>query len=223
MKNINNLFRFIHRRRHAAGFGVHSPFAFDLILDTIHTPHSYYIYSENRRFISGVGLSKEIDIQFAELLFRLVNRFNSKEILEIGSGIGVNTLYLSAHSKQTSIICVEKEENNREKAQSLLGHKIENIIFSNVLPTKQKSFDAIIWDLQQYPVAKKEDPIDRINEIVKDEGLVVLYQINKNKKSKEAWKRVCNLDTLTMSFDLGRIGIGFFRKSLPQINYDVHF
>lgn len=222
MKNINNIFRFINRRRHAAGFGVHSPFAFNLILDTIHTPHSYYIYEENRRKIDKAGLKKEADIKYAELIFRLINRFNSKNILEIGSGLGTNTLYISAHSKQTSIICVEQDEDKSRTAQSLLAEKLGNIIFKNVLPTKRNSFDAIIWDLMEYPL-QQEDTLDVIYSTMRSDGFMVVNHINKGEKNKETWQKILKLDTLTMSFDLGEIGIGFFKPSLPNLNYDLYF
>ena len=103
MKNTNNLIRYINRKRHAAGYGVHSQFAFELIMDTIHTPYSYYIYKDNKDRLEQARLNKKANRKYAELLFRLVNRFNSREILEIGSGFGENTLYLNAHSKMKKL------------------------------------------------------------------------------------------------------------------------
>ena len=68
MRFIPNPFRLIQRIRHAYGFSVHSPFAFDLILNTIHSPHSYYIYDDNKREIDRAGLMKAADFKYAELL-----------------------------------------------------------------------------------------------------------------------------------------------------------
>ena len=222
MRNIYSLFRFIHRRRHAAGFGVHSPFAFNLILDTIYTPHSYYIYEDNRRKIDRAKLNKEAHEKYSELLFRLINRFKSKDILEIGSGFGINTLYISAPSKQTSVLCVEQKEAKAKIAQSLLVNKLENIIFTNTLPTKDNRFDAIVWDLKQYPIHQKET-LNTIECTIKTGGFVVVNHINKGKENKDVWQKILQIDTLTMSFDLGAIGIGFFKPSLPKLNYDLYF
>ena len=152
MKIIKNPIRFIHRIRHCGGFGVHSPIAFKLILDTIYTPHSYYIYNDNKRKIDKAKLQKQANLNYAELLFRLMNRFNAKEILEVGSGLGINTLYIGAHSKQTSVICVEQDKEKTETAQSLLADRLENIIFTKTLPTSGNNFDAIVWDLDEYPL-----------------------------------------------------------------------
>lgn len=219
---FTNPFRLIQRVRHAYGFSVHSPFAFELIKDTIHTPHSYYIYQENRRTIEQLGLTKQADIKYAELLFRLVNRFNAKNILEIGSGIGVNTLYISNHSKQTTIVCIEKDDEKTKKAKSLLANKMDNLMFKDVLSIKMDEFDAVFWDLKLYPL-QSEETLKCIINCIKQDGFIVLNHINSNKENKQVWQKIRNMNKLTMSFDLGSIGISFFKPSLPKLCYDIYF
>lgn len=225
MKIIFNPFRFIQRLRHSGGFGVHSHFAFNLILNTIHTPHSYYIYNENKRKIDKARLQKEANLNYAELLFRLMNRFNAKDILEIGSELGINTLYIVAHSKQTSVICVEQNEEKTETAQSLLANKLENIIFTKALPTSENSFDAIVWNLDGYPLNKEIalQTLETIVNTIKTEGFIVLNHINKSNQNKEMWQMIRQKKTATMSFDLGSVGLVFFKPSLPKLNYDLYF
>lgn len=218
-----NLIRFINSKRHAAGYGVHSQFAFELILDTIHNPYSYYIYNDNKIKTAKTGLiMKQTDVKHAELLFRLTNRFNAKNTLEIGSGFGINTLYICAHSNHSKVTCVELEDDKINKAKDLLADTIENIIFSGVLPTEERCFNAIIWNLKQYP-DNEGKVIETINRTIKDGGFVVVNQKNKRKGSNETWQKILQLNKLTMSFDLGTIGIGFFNPSLPKLNYDVYF
>lgn len=219
---FTNPFRLIQRVRHAYGFSVHSPFAFELIKDTIHTPHSYYIYQENRRTIEQLGLTKQADIKYAELLFRLVNRFNAKNILEIGSGIGVNTLYISNHSKQTTIVCIEKDDEKTKKAKSLLANKMDNLMFKDVLSIKMDEFDAVFWDLKLYPL-QSEETLKCIINCIKQDGFIVLNHINSNKENKQVWQKIRNMNKLTMSFDLGSVGISFFKPSLPKLCYDIYF
>lgn len=217
-----NPFRFIHRKRCAAGFGVHSPFAFNLILDTIHTPHSYYIYEENKIKLHAAGLQKKTNLKYAELLFRLTNRFHAKNILEIGSGFGAYSLYICAHSKQCTAICVEQDHKKQKTAQLLLAHKSENIMLTNVLPTNENSFDAIVWDLNEFPI-NKEDTLSLICSTIKSGGFLVVNNIHRGTQNKEVWQKALQIDTITMSFDLGTIGIAFFKPSLPKQNYALYF
>lgn len=217
-----NLFRFIQRLRHAGGFSVHSPFAFELILDTIRTPHSYYIYEDNRNKIHRAGLKKQASVKYAELLFRLVNRFEVKDILEIGSGFGINTLYIVGYSKDTSITCVEKDGEKVNIAQSLLDDKLNQILFVNELEVTEKKYDAIVWDLALYPY-QPEKTLTIIRDSIKTDGFVVVKNINRLRHNKRLWKKIRNMDTITMSFDLGSVGIGFYKSGLPKLNYDVYF
>lgn len=222
MKITNNPLRYINRIRHSGGFGVHSHFAFNLILETIHNPYGYYIYNDNKRKIDGARLHKLANLNYAELLFRLTNRFDAKDILEIGSGFGINTLYIGAQSKKTSIVCVEQNDEKVKIAQSLLTDKLENIIFTKALPISENSFDAIVWNLDEYSL-NKEETLQTIGAKIKIDGFVVVNQINKSKHNKDVWQKILQLDRLTMSFDLGAIGIGFFKPSLPKLNYDLYF
>lgn len=217
-----NPFRLIQRIRHAYGFSVHSPFAFDLILDTILTPHSFYIYEDNRKEIEKAGLLKEAEFKYAELLFRLVNRFDSVNILEIGSDYGLNSLYISGHSKKASITCIEIDDEKLSISKKLLANKKRNIVFSKILPPAKNNYDAVIWDLEQYPLESKEI-LNTICNNVKQDGFIVVRHINKSKHNKRLWQKTCNMEGITMSFDLGAIGIGFFKPSLPKIEYDVYF
>ena len=222
MKSINELFRFIQRKRHAAGYGVHSQFAFELIKDTIHIPYSYYIYEDNKNIIKKSGFTGVVDLKYAELLFRLVNRFNTKKILEIGSGLGINTLYLRGHSTASTVTCIEINNDKLKKAELLLANKIKNIILTNVLTTEESNFDAIVWDLEQYSYNKRK-VIDIIEKAINPDGFVVINHINIGKENKEIWQKILKLNQLTMSFDLGAVGIGFFKPGLPKLNYEVYF
>lgn len=219
---FTNPLQLIQRLRHTYGFGVHSPFAFELIKDTIHTPHSYYIYNENRIKIEELGLSKQVDIKYAELLFRLVNRFNSKNILEIGSGFGINTLYISKLSKQTSVVCVEKDDEKSKIAEQLLANKMGNLMFKDALSIEMDEYDAVFWDLKLFPL-QSEETLESIIKCIKQDGFIVLNHIKNNKRNKQVWQNVQNIDKLTMSFDLGSIGISFFKPSLPKLCYDIYF
>ena len=221
MKISSKLFKLIQRKRHSAGFGVHSPFAFNLIRDTIHTPYSFYIYKENREKIKRAKLLNKADIKYAELLFRLINRFNAKDILEIGSGCGINTLYIIAHSQKTKVWCIEKDDEKRKIARNLLKNNTR-VCFLDELPKETSLFDAIVWDIQSYS-DNLEKLLKLIPDLIREEGFVVINHINKSSVNRNAWQDILKTDALTMSFDLGSTGIGFFKSSLPKINYDISF
>lgn len=222
MRDSINPIKYINRKRHAAGFGVHSQFAFELINNTLHTPHKYYIYEDNKEQITTAGHTGEANWKYAELLFRLINRFKSKNILEIGSGLGINTLYIGGPSKEITITCIEEDEEKIKLAQSLLSHIDNKIIFDNNLENHNSKFDTIIVELGLFTL-KHSELLSIIKNNIQSEGFIVVNNVKKQKQNKELWKSILNIETLTMSFDLGDIRIGFFNPFLPKLNYDVYF
>lgn len=90
------------------GFGVHSPWAYDLIDNVINERHPYYAYEDLYPFWEKAPqYMPQYPQSRDELLFRLVNRFNPRFILEVGTGAGVSTGYLASVSKESRVITVD--------------------------------------------------------------------------------------------------------------------
>ena len=124
------VYRFIRYRK---GFGVHSPFVFNLITKVIEEEYPYYSFydielirkelsfrEEKITYIDPYkkGTSKTetvseivkhwaIKPKHGELLFRLANYFKSKHILQVGPTTGLSTLYLSSYAKGLNCVTLE--------------------------------------------------------------------------------------------------------------------
>ena len=82
-------FIWLGRIRHRCGYGVHSPFAFELITFLIYEKTPYYAYqqlAEEQKRLSaqrGRGWNKETR-KVNRLLFRLINRFQPRCVVDAG-------------------------------------------------------------------------------------------------------------------------------------------
>ncbi len=83
--------------RYRKGFGVHSPFVFNLITKVIEEKCSYYSFYDiellrkqllQTRSIGEIVKRESIRAKHGALLFRLTNYFKSKNILQIGTTMG---------------------------------------------------------------------------------------------------------------------------------------
>ena len=109
------------------GYGVHSPFVFDLITTVIEEHSPYYCYEQlcpirlqiqqipHQVTINNQAMSvkKAMDRycfteQEDQLLFRLANRFQPKTIYVEGSDFGLVPLYITAYSTATTCFVVEQ-------------------------------------------------------------------------------------------------------------------
>jgi len=118
------------------GFGIHSPFLFELLTTVIHShkkPVCYKVIEAERkklkadkRVISvtdlGAGSRKTISLtrkvsdiaryslkpaRQAQLLFRLAEYFECKTILELGTSLGITTSYLASIKEPPKVITIE--------------------------------------------------------------------------------------------------------------------
>jgi hypothetical protein len=74
--------RKVSRWRHGHGFGVHSPFAFSFITDTLHrnTLYAYYAYSDLRALWKAAPHSRRISLHRLWAVYRIGLRFAPQAI-----------------------------------------------------------------------------------------------------------------------------------------------
>ena len=93
-------FIWLYRFRHRCGYGVHSPFAFNLITHVIYETTPYYKYkelaSEQKRLMPQKGRAWGYEsLKVKRLLFRLVNYVQPATIVDVGMQ-AASSLYLKA-------------------------------------------------------------------------------------------------------------------------------
>lgn len=124
------LYRYVRYRR---GFGVHSPFVFNLITKVIEEKCLYYsfydielirkqlLFKEQRVVcpdrrregvlkpctLGEIVAREGIRPKHGALLFRLANYFKPRSILQLGAPTGLSTLYLTSYAKGLKCIVLE--------------------------------------------------------------------------------------------------------------------
>ena len=125
---------------------IHSPYLFEFYNNVICDESPFYVYDDIESIRAKLLLTDmEISIEdhgagsrvnnasnrkikdiakntlkapkYGQLLFRLVNHLKPNSILELGTSLGVSTLYLAAPSKKTKVITVEGCPNTSKVAQ----------------------------------------------------------------------------------------------------------
>ncbi|MDR2414538.1 MAG: hypothetical protein LBD64_06095 [Odoribacteraceae bacterium] len=95
----NDLFQrsFFSRFRGRRGYGIHSPFAFDLIVNVIRERAGYYAFRE-------IVVPEERERSRCQLLFRLAEREGYRRALLVGRGRELPARYLSAVSREMLLL-----------------------------------------------------------------------------------------------------------------------
>ena len=101
-------FIWLYRFRHRCGYGVHSPFAFNLITHVIYETTPYYKYkelaSEQKRLMPQKDRAWGYEsLKVKRLLFRLVNYAQPATIVDAGMQ-AASSLYLKAAKERTTLL-----------------------------------------------------------------------------------------------------------------------
>lgn len=208
------------RFRHRHGYGVHPPFAFDLITEVIYGRYNYYAYEELGAVRALVPkalprYSKKVD----ELLFRLVNRFQPELVVEVGTGSGLSIRYMAVAKKRARCVTFDTE------CHAGVSAMLRNIsVAYHTVPSNAgellKNFSSIdllhIAHTEHYEVVFEEALAH-----VSSGSLFIIEGIHESAAKRDWWKRVVADNRTGVTFDLYEMGLVFFDKSRPKQHFKV--
>jgi len=240
--------------------GIHSPFIFELYKDVICDENPFYIYEdiesirakllltnlkiniEDHGAGSSVNTSPQRKIKdiakhtlkspkYGQLLFRLVNRFKPENILELGTSLGISTLYLATPHRKIKVTTVEGCSNTAKVAQvnfEKIGVKnieLINTTFDNYLPLyleKTPSLDMVFFD-GNHQKAATLDYFDQCITKAHNESIFIFDDIHWSIEMEEAWEVIKKHPKITATIDLFFVGIVFFNSNLSRENFQLKF
>lgn len=238
--------------------GVHSPFVYRLIEEVLNDSKRYYpfealeaersklLHTREKievldlgagshtqkgavRKVSAIAASALKRPKYARLLFRLVNHLKYRDVLELGTSLGITTAYLAATGAR--VVTLEGCGNTQRIAASSL----ENLeLSSNVQciegafeatihhPAVQAEFDLIFIDghhigsamLAYYAELRKR---------LKPGGCVIIDDINWSKDMHDAWKSLLLTTDLHLRIDLFEMGILIDRPEMEAQTFTLRY
>lgn len=246
--------RYYFTAANGKGHGVHSPFVFELITKVLNDGTNYPAYKAietQRNLILGnetiitvedfgagstKGLTKQRVVQqiaatslkprkYAQLLFRLVNYFQPKQILELGTSLGITTAYLAKANPSAAVITMEGSAAVAAIAQQqfdVLQLKNIKLVTSNfdetlqpLIDNAQQAFDFIFIDGNH----RKEPTLRYFEQLLakaNNDTVFVFDDIHWSAEMEEAWDQLKQHPQVTLTVDLFFIGLVFLRKEQKE-------
>jgi predicted O-methyltransferase YrrM len=231
------------------GHGVHSPFVFEFIKNVLNDKREFdcfrYIESlrkelknnnteisvpdfgagsriqlNNKRKISAISKSSLKPKKYSQLLFRIVHHYKPKNILELGTSLGITTLYLAFANPAAKIITMEGAPEIAAKAKqnfkqlNLSNIKIIEGNFDEILPltinNELSAIDFAFIDGNH----RKQPTLNYFNQLIKlstQSTIFIFDDIHWSADMEEAWNEIKQHKSVTLTIDLFFIGIVFFR------------
>lgn len=246
--------------RHRKGHGIHSPFVFDLVSRVMRNKTDRDIVlkiesirkknlsddrvisiqdlgagsikmKDNLRRVSDIIKYSAVPAKYGRLLFNMASEFGKSGIVELGTSLGISTLYLAAACPDSMVYTVEGCSATAEIAtENFKGYGPGNITLI------QESFDTAITDLITKHVKpglvfidghhRKESTL-RYFELMAghcDKGTVIMIDdIHSSGEMEEAWSLIKKNKEVTVTIDIFRMGLVFFREGMSSFDYVIRY
>ena len=222
--------RKIRKIRHRKGYGVHSPFAYNLITKVIEEKSGYYAYQRIDNLHRTLHDKCKANKRKYRLLFRLVNWSKPQTIVELGCGGGNSTLYLQHGYADAHIYCVEPDDRLRASAEQLFMHLPGNVTFINQTFFDGLAFFAANGVRADFIYLHTQSArrlyallLPRLLTILEENGIVVIDGIRHKKENLRQWRQFTEQERVSTTFDLYNTGIAVCNPKLNKRNYIVAF
>lgn len=254
-------FKYLIVSRYTRGYGLHSPFVYDFHRNVLHSSKEKSVLKDIKRIRKrlskeqtflyttdlGMGSKKakhrwislkeavkkmSLPHKYGKVLYRIIEYYSLKDILEIGTGVGVSTLYLAKGKKSIDVHTIEGDpqkanfaeelfrKQNLENVEIWINHFDEVLYF--VLMKMQHLPDFIFID-GNHQKSSTIKYFDTILSFIHNDTVVVLDDIHWSKGMEEAWDKIRNYSQVTVTIDLFQIGIVFFKHELSKQNFIIRY
>lgn len=239
---------------------VHSPFVFELYTKIIKPEHIYYAFTgieqirrqmltsaesievqdfgagskvttSKKRKIKEIARYAQKNAKFGQLLFRLVNHFQPKVVFDLGTSLGITTLYMASACKQANVYTFE----GCGQTLAVARKNFSTLGISNVTPIKGNIDHTLSAQIKKVPQLdfvffdanhRLEPTLSYFNICLKkshEASVFVFDDIYWSAEMAQAWEAIKAHPAVILTIDLFYVGLVFFRKNQPEQHFVLRF
>ena len=228
---------------------MHSPFVFEFIKFVLNDKKKYEVYTTiekqrqillkdktviqvedfgagstiiktKKRIVKDIAASSLKPKKYSQLLFRMIQFYNKKNILELGTSLGITTSYMAAAKNNPFVTTMEGSQNIVAIAvQNFNALQINNIniikgdfeksLFPYLNVTGNIDFAFLDGNHRKTPTLQY---FKQILQKSHENTFFVFDDIHWSIEMEAAWEEIKAHEAVTLTIDLFFIGIVFFKK-----------
>ena len=233
--------------------GIHSPFAYALCEEVFYNTNTFYdfkylddirdnlltneteleiedfgagskTFKNNTRKIKDIAAKGISTKKQSEVLYKLMNFLKCSNALELGTSLGLNTLYLAKVNKENTLISIEGSKELFTFASNLAEkNRAPNIrfihsVFKDALPLvldELTTVDLLYLD-GNHTYAATKDYFTMALEKKNNASVFIFDDIYWSKGMTEAWNEIKKHPSVTLSIDTFYFGMVFFKEEIKE-------
>jgi len=233
---------------------LHSPFLFDLFNEVIKPAHRFRLENVEalrkslksnhevidlfdlksqknyRKTISSIAKTSLSEPTFSALLFKLIEWLGVKRIMETGTSLGVNALYMAGPETVQKLTTVEASPIIAQIAQrqfaTLFQNKIEirqgtiQNVFESTIIKEQPELCFIDADHRSEAVAMCLEQIIQHTPTIQ---CIIIHDIYWSPDMQLQWKKIITDRRFRLTIDLFQAGLIFPNQEMPKQHFVLRF
>jgi predicted O-methyltransferase YrrM len=185
------------------------------------------VNNELVRPVAAIAKQGITSASISKLLFNIINDFECKSIIELGTSFGINSMYMATNA-QARLYSLEGCKNTAKLAQKnfdKLDYSNIELIIGNIDETLPKfihdntvKIDFVFMDANH----KLRPTINYFEQIIKlchEQSIIIIDDIYWSGEMTKAWEILRDHQQVTTSVDLYDLGILFLRPELEKTHF----
>jgi predicted O-methyltransferase YrrM len=246
-------FKYYFTASNGKGHGLHSPFVFDFITKVLNDQTNYTEYVQieklrtemlsnhtlleiedlgagsrvskyKQRTVSSIAKNALKSPKFGQLLFRIARYYKCKNIVELGTSLGITSSYLSLATGDGKIKTIEgassvasvADQNFKKlglKNIQLFNESFDDWFNSNAESISKIDLAFIDGNHQLEPTIKY---FNHFLPKLHNTSILIFDDIHWSREMEKAWEQIKAHPSVTCSIDLFFIGLIFFRQEIKE-------
>ncbi len=250
---VAEFIKYLIGAKHWRGHGVHSPFMYDFVRNTLMKAHKQPNsrlyerafnkiapkYIEQSTFgakcksgcITSNTQFRKISItpKYGKLLNNIVKNYQPRHILELGSGLGVSSFYLAYQNLKTQIVSVEGMSSYASisskcmEALDIKNVSIKTCSFEDYLNCLDKELFDLVFIDGSHSYSSTISYVDGIMRHTSSNAFIIIDDIRWSAEMQLAWNKIKEHSKVRVSVDLGRMGMLFLNPELQKEEYVIRY
>ncbi|MDR2962674.1 MAG: class I SAM-dependent methyltransferase [Bacteroidales bacterium] len=246
--------------RHKYGHGIHSPFVYDFVRNVLRNTNTQAEYApiERRRkelcrrkdrievldlgagstqlrtktrAVSDIARTSLSPKKYAQLLHNSALHYQPRTMLELGTSLGVSTVYMVSGYPLARCITLEGAPEIAAIARETFAVCCKPLIeliegnFNNTLPQALEQLEYVDFAFIDGN-HQKEATLDYFQKILpycNERSVLVFDDIYWSKGMCAAWQEICAHEQVSISIDLCKLGIVFLRKGIEKQHFTIRY
>ena len=202
------------------------------MLDILDLGAGSLLHHSNERKISQIASNALKPPRLARFLYRLSKFQQPDVIIELGTSLGITSLYLAGAAPDARLITIEGSPSVVEKAAMIhQKSQLKNITilqgsFDKMLPnviTALRSDNFLLYVDGNHQKDATLRYFEWALEQAGENTVMVFDDIHWSEGMEEAWSVICSNKRVTLTIDMFFMGIVYFKKSYAPEHYKLRY